>query len=366
MKKTLLSLVACGLVLSACTSEDVLKEGPQSNAITFRNVVNKNTRALDSGTFNQFYVYGYYTKGQDLNTRFNIFTDTPVSKSGSSWNSAISRYWVPGGNYSFYAFSCENNDIAQIYGGPSVGQTDGVFRINYTCHATEGNSHDLVFASATGITGKEDDNLPVPLQFRHILSKISLKFQSEFPEGYQVEITDITLSGFENMGTFTASKNGGSEGSWDAIKYDANNSNSFKLATLGSNITSSDKDEQGNLKLAPVETTSCYMIPNNYELGSGGDNPVKIKFNIRLINPNLGAANQTIASNTLVGSWHPKWIIGTQYVYTIHLSGNEAGMDKIEFNVGVTDWNNPASDNTPEQINISLDYVISSASEGGA
>lgn len=88
---------------------------------------------------------------------------------------------------------------------------------------------------------------------------------------------------------------------------------------------------------------------------------MKIKFNIRLINPTLG--NQTIASNTLVGSWHPNWRQGTQYVYTVHLSGSEAGMEKIEFNVGVTDWNNPDSDNVPEKINISLDYVLTTASE---
>ncbi|MDE6810787.1 MAG: fimbrillin family protein [Muribaculaceae bacterium] len=358
MKKTLLSLVACVLALSACTSEDVLKEGPQSNAITFRNVVNKNTRSLDSDNFSQFFVYGYYTKGSDLTTRFNIFTNTPVSKSADGWSSAIRRYWISGANYSFYAFSCENVTMSPKYGGPSVDQSDGTFRINYTCHTDElGNSHDLLFASATGIQGKDDGNLPVPLQFKHILSKISLRFVSDFPEGYEVEISNISISDFENMGTFTANKNSNSEGTWTGVKYDETNAKSFTLNALnGKNVTGSGKDKDGN-DYAPIETSSCFMIPNTYD-AAGGDNPVNIHFNIRLINPNLSEGNQTIASNTLVGSWHPKWRQGTQYVYTIHLSGNEAGMDEIKFDVGVSDWNNPDTDNTPEKINISFDYML--------
>ncbi|MDE6755034.1 MAG: fimbrillin family protein [Muribaculaceae bacterium] len=359
MKKILLSSLTCALALSACTSEDVLDESPQSNAITFKNVVSKNTKALDKESFNQFFAYGYYTKGNDLNTRFNIFTDTPVTKTGDGWTSAISRYWVAGATYNFFVFSCENNDIAAKYGGASLGLNDGVFRINYTCHTDDGNSHDLLFASATGIEGLLKDNPPVPLDFKHILSKVSLRFVSDFPEGYQVEITDVSISDFENMGTFTASSNGGSEGTWDAVKYDENNVNKFTLTALNGNITSSDRDAQGNYVLSPVETSSCFMIPNNYNAGAGGDNPVKIKFKIRLFNPKLAAGNQTIASNTLVGSWHPKWRTGTHYVYTVHLSGNEAGMEKIAFNVGVNDWNAPGTDNTPETINITLDYVIS-------
>ncbi len=364
MKKNLLTFALSALALTACTSEDVIKEGLQSNAIQFRNVVNKNTRAIDSKNFNQFFVYGYYTKGADLNTRFSIFTNTPVSKATDGWSSAISRYWVEGASYSFYAFSCENVSMSPKYGGPSVDQNDGTFRINYTCHTDElGNSHDLLFASQTGILGKAENNQPVPLQFKHLLSKVSLQFVSDFPEGYQVEITNISISDFENMGTFTANKNGNSEGSWSGVKYDETNAKSFTLNALnGNNVTSSDKDAAGNYIKPPVETSSCFMIPNAYD-PAGGDNPVNIHFNIRLINPNLASGNQTIASNTLVGSWHPKWRQGTQYVYTIHLSGNEAGMDKIRFDVGVSDWNNPDTDNTPEKINISFDYVLSSASD---
>lgn len=357
MKTTLLSLVACALALSACTSEDMLSVGPQSNAITFKNVVNKNSRAIDSDNFSKFFVYGYYIKGNDLNTRFSIFTDTQVTKSGDYWSSAINRYWVEGGTYSFYAFSCENMDIAGRYGGPSVGQTDGIFRINYTCHTdNDGNSHDLLFASATGIQGKYKDNEAVPLQFKHILSKVSLRFVSDFPEDYLVEVSDISISDFENMGTFVANTNGGSDGSWTGVKYDDNNAKAFTLATTNGNTTASNKDAQGNYINPPIETTSCFMIPNNYD-AAGGDNPVKIKFKIRLINPKLAEGSQTILSNTLVGSWHPKWRIGTHYVYSVHLTGTEAGMDKIEFNVSVSDWNEPADDNTPEKINISLDFA---------
>lgn len=357
MKKSLLTFAICALTLSSCTSVAIDDEGALSNTITFTNVVNKPSRAMDGATFNQFFINGYYTRGNDLNTRFNIFTDTQVSQIGGVWSSAISRFWVSGATYSFYAYSCENSKIDAKYGGPSVGMTDGIFRINYTCHSTGGSSHDLIFASATGIVGKESNNLPVPLAFKHILSKVSLQFVSDFPDGYKVEISDISISNFENMGTFVADQNKNSDGIWDpqSIKYDDNNPKSFSLTTIGSNITGSGLD--------PVLTSACYMIPNNYNSGAGGDNPVIISFKIRLFNENLSSGNQTIVSNTLYGSWHPKWRMGTQYVYTIHLAGNEAGLDKIDFNVGLANWNDPEADNNPEQINISLDYQIATASE---
>lgn len=358
MRKSLFTLGVCALALSACTSEDVLKEGPQSNAITFRNVVDKNSRSLSSESFGLFYVYGYYTMGADLNTRFNIFTDTPVTRSGNDWTSAINRYWVNGALYSFYAYSCENKHIAPNYGGPSLDKTDGTFRLNYTCHAEGGTSHDLIFASATEILGKESDNLPVPLQFKHILSKVDLKFISEFPEGYYIEISNISIENFQNTGTFVANKKSVSDGTigeWTNKGYDGNQPNNFKLNTVGNSSTT--------LNGTPIQSSECYMIPHHYIPTSTKDNPVKIQFNIKVSNPNLPAGNQTIVSNTLVGTWHPNWRTGTQYTYTIRISGGSAGMDEIKFGVGMDDWNNPGDDNAPEEIRISLDYKLDPAAE---
>lgn len=353
MKKTLLSFAVCALALSACTSEDVISEGPQSNAITFTNVVDKNSRALNSDNFGLFYVFGYYTMGADLNKRMNIFTDTPVTKSGDSWSSAINRYWVDGANYSFYAYSCENKHIAPDYGGPSLDKNDGTFRLNYTSHSEGGVSHDLVFASATDIAGKETGNLPVPMQFKHILSKVDLNFVSEFPEGYVIRISNISVENFQNTGTFTANKKAvsdGTFGSWANVDYDGKQPNKFTLNTKGTATTTLGAD--------PVSTSEGYMIPHHYDPANSKDNPVKLQFNIDVTN----AAGQTVLSNTLVGSWHPNWRMGTQYTYTIRLSGGAAGMDEIKFGVGMTDWNNPGEDNYPEDIQIALDYQLQAAS----
>lgn len=359
MKKTLLILAVCGMTLSACTSEDVLKESPQSNLISFRNVINRDTRALDGSNFSLFYVYGYYTRGADLTTRFNIFTDTPVTKSNGTWSSSINRYWVPDANYSFYAYSCENKHVATEYGGPSLGQFDGVFRLNYTCHSENGNSHDLVFASSTDVIGQEEDNDPVALQFKHILSKVDLNFVSDFPVGYDIEISNISISQFQNTGTFTANKKSVDDstlGSWGSVDYDSKSTNSFTLNTLGNSITTNTGDI--NNPAAPVRTSSCYVIPHHY---TTADNPVKIQFDIKVTNKTFEGEDKTILSNTLIGTWHPNWRMGTYYTYTIRLSGGAAGMDEIKFGVGIDDWNNPAEDNKPETIQISLDYKVEKA-----
>lgn len=355
MKKFIFPLAISALALVGCTSEEVVNEGLQSNAITFTQVLNKDSRSLSSmDDFNSFYVYAYYTKGADLNTRFNIFNDTQVNKDGEgNWSSKLQRYWVPDANYSFYAYSCDNLQIAPDFGGPSLGKEDGVFRLNYTVHNVGGVSHDLVMASATGIKGKETGNLPVPFQFKHILSKINLRFINEFPEGYKIEITNVKISQFMNTGSFTASNNSSDNviGSWSNAKYDGGTTNTFALNTIETNTLSKPQDE--------VITSECYLIPHHY---TESDNPVKIQFQIKVSNTQL-TTDQTILSNTLSGSWHPNWRLGTQYTYTVKLSGNEAGMEPISFNVSVDDWNNPGQDNQPEDINISIDVQSQPVSE---
>lgn len=359
MKKTLLTLAVGAMALTSCTSESVHIEGIQSNTIKFRNVVNKDSRAMTMDTFGKFYVYGYYTKGTDLNTRFSIFTDTEVTKNGDTWSSAINRFWVPDATYSFYAYSCENKHIAPNYGGPALGLKDGVFSINYTCHTEGDGSHDMIFASATNILGKETGNDVVNFQFKHILSKLNLKFISEFPEGYIVEISNITISQFKNEGTFTASKNPVSDrsiGSWSNIEYDSNSPNTFTLNTVG-NATTSSTPAGATEEVPPVMTSYCHLVPHQY---GAQDNPVKIQFNIRVTNKTL---NQTILSNTLSGTWKPNWIMGTAYTYNIRLSGNEAGLEEIKFGVSIADWDDPQAGNTPEDIQISLDYQLTTQSE---
>lgn len=347
MKKIIFTTLAVGAIaLSACTSVE-----EESNAITFKNVVGKNSRALDSNNFGLFQIYGYYTKGADLNTRFNIYTDTPVTKTDDKWVTAIERWWIPEAIYSFYAFSCENSDIDPQYGGPSLDKNDGTFRINYTNHATNGKSHDLVFASATDIVGKLTGNAPVPLQFKHILSKIDIQFESQFPEGYVVEISNISIQNFQNTGTFTAFKktvSDGSIGNWSNVDYDAKQPNNFKLNTVGEATTTVKGD--------PVISTECYMIPHEYDPVGSKDNPVKIQFSIKVFNPSLPDGQQVILSNVLSGTWHPVWRLGVYYTYIIRLSGSEAGMEPIKFDVSMTDWNKPGDDNKPEVIHINIDW----------
>lgn len=356
MKKALYLLAVGALALTACTSEEVKHEGIQSNAIKFNHVVNKDSRALDMNSFGKFFVYGYYTKDADLTTRFNIFTDTEVNKgSDGVWSSAINRYWIDGCTYSFYAYSCENKHIAPTYGGPSLGQNDGVFTLNYTCHAEGGQSHDLLFASATNILGKAKDNDAVPFQFKHILTKADLNFISEFPEGYNIEISNISISNFKNDGTFTAAKNPVSEGapgSWGDVNFEEKAPNSFGLNTLKSAVTTAGGE--------PVVSSAVFLIPHHY---GGQDNPVKIQFNIKVTNPTLPKDQQTILSNTLTGTWKPNWRMGTYYTYKIRLSGGAAGMDSITFGVSVDDWNEPQDDNKPEDIQISLDYQLTTIDE---
>ncbi len=372
MKKSLFFLAAGAVALTACTSEEVIDDVvKKQNAITFENVVDKLSRAdvedLTATDLTHFSVFGYYitpnedgTVNESSTTAIPVFDNVLVTRNDyNTWSYAGDlRYWVPGGRYFFYAYSCGNTNKLQADGAygtfefdMATGKTNterALMIKDYLCDNT--HQHDLIYASNTGadaeagkigsgiIAGPAGSNQTVDLKFKHILSKITAAFSSKFPDGYTVEVSNVSVQGIYNKGTYNPNAAQG----WQ----DQSKSASFPYVDLyktsDSDLTPmeiiNEKDTDGNQIYK--STNSAYVMPRAY---NQEDSNVSIVFNVKVLNKEQAVLNQLMTA-----SFKPTWQAGYKYTYKIELSGSAAGLQAIAFLV-VTDgegnlgWNDGSS-----------------------
>ncbi len=310
MKKTLFMLAAASLAMTACTNTEEVELGfaQTSKQIGFVSHVNKNTRALGNDNFNKFSVFGSYTKGTST-TPVQIFNKTIVTKGNDGWSYADeARYWIDGATYKFYAYSKEN-------GATNTTRFEGAELTldNYTVDGTEANQKDLVFASAVNIPGKESGNEKVPFDFKHILSKIAFNFISNFPEDYTVAVDGVQIRNMRDKGTFTAST-----GKWSnqtRSKEDDENPDNMLIINLTTPENTLEKNEN-------IDTESIYVLPFVYQSPN-----VRLYFRLTIKN-GLG---DIVSQKVNFGAFKPIWDEGKAYRYNVKLTGEEAGLEKIEF-----------------------------------
>ncbi len=334
MKKHLFYLAVGVMTLTACTSEEVVDVSPtQGNAIGFENIVNKHSRAVDgdltSSTFDNFLVYGYYTK-DGMATPIQIFNGVPVTKGKNAttgkeeWTYDGVRYWIPKCTYYFYGYSCADIALSTEKGRPAMTLTNETSEdgralaiMSFLCDGT--HQHDLVCAESGKIIAMEKNNPQVSLSFGHALCKIKAVFTTDFPDGYQVKITNVKISEFFNKANYNVGS-----GVWSEYKSE----NSPYI-----NLTVGEKNVITNAPGSNLETSEIFLIPRQYPQT---DN-VKIHFTIELTKD-----NQVVLQRNITGTWSPQWEKARIYRYNINISGSSAGIEPIVFaasqELGGTSW----------------------------
>lgn len=329
MKKSFLFLAVCAAALTACTSEEVIEEGVQSNAIGFQHHIGKESRALttgEGGNFNKFYVYGYYTQSTAPNNPVSVFDGEEVTLKSKSegWGYNDTRYWVPEATYYFYAYSCENaKPTTQDVGLNLEGTTKEQRALKITGYTTH-NHHDLIYATNdAGIVGKEkgEGNDKVALTFKHILSKIMIEFDSEFAPGYDIEVSNVSIQNAYDKADY----NPYATTKWGNVSRtstDENNPTKIDLALLAEkNIASAADPSVEDSEELKAATVDGYVIPHKYSTSF-----VKLVFTI-----DVKQGDDVMFSRTLTGKWSPNWEEGKAYKYNVKINGTAADLEPIVF-----------------------------------
>lgn len=384
MKSNLFYLAAGALALTACTSEDVVYDAVKTqNAISFENVVNKHSRSDDNDitkdNIGSFRVFGFYTT-PDLDGDGNVYDETNpnpnpnptqgqtavelfhdvlvTSDSYGYWTYATGevpmRYWVPGAHHYFYAYSC-GRDVVQLdqankkgtFGFDTDKPSEPKSRVlqiqDYVCDHT--HQHDLIYASNVGlgpnskdddasldnhfpgIVGSEKGNETVVFQFKHILSKVSASFTSNFPEGYIVDISNVQIYNIVNRADYTPIS---SQGMIDGTGQWLNTERTSEKNCYVDLMKSGDDNKILTAVTgasAPVGTGVGYVIPCDYNgFKEDGDKLVSLNFNIKVYNK-----GEVVFTKLMQGKFTPIWVPGYSYNYSITLDGGSAGLEAIAF-----------------------------------
>lgn len=318
MKKNYFFLAAAALAFASCSVDETL-EVNQGEAINFRTLVAGQTRATPTtgdvtGTnIEDFNVYAF--KGTDA-----YFSDVDFTKqSNNSFTSANKYYWPGTDELTFYAYS------------PKAGT--GIARSAYntwtvTQQATPA-APDFVVAKTTA--SKSTSAAGVTINFRHAMSKLSLKVKNS-NTGMKMEVKDWKVAYMYNQGTFSF------------IADDTDGKNSTTLAAgnwtyTGATQAVTNAVINGNVSavtIAANTTTAAavtglndfIVIPQTMKSGTPAyaTNEAAAKWTTPYIAVLMTIKNAADGSEIVGETWccwpiSTAWLPGKHYTYTIDLAG---------------------------------------------
>lgn len=210
--KSLASVLLLTLGLASCTDEStepetVNAEGRAAMIFTFSHP--SETRATET-SFEQGDAVGLFVveAGSQLGTSGNTLNNECLTFSASGWTSARKLYWDKGiyNAYAYYPRIFEISSVSDLPFGVATDQREG------SGSNIDGyEASDFLHASSLGIEASPN---PVNLQFRHIMSKLTVRlikgedFEGEIPENATVYIHNTVADATIDLTAGIATKNG--------------------------------------------------------------------------------------------------------------------------------------------------------------
>ena len=335
---------AIGLSLASCSSEQDSPEQVIEGNGEIRFAANTEfSRAGDITTNNltAFNVYAYTRK--DGSTTPNLFmNNVEVKKSaGNTWTYSPIQYWPANEAVDFYAFA------------PStwVGSDGPLKPVSYDAYP---GTEDIVYAVSPDMHGSAGQpNAQVILNFRHALSKLTVKMSST-NTNLRVMVSNVALSNMMTKGNFNFPENStsGQEAADNVGKWtDQNTPTSYVLHW------SQSPDERLELTTTPTIIAAngmgmggtLFMIPQPLTYrsnGNGIDNTITVMCTIydaksgTKLWPNENTPEENIVPGSSFGegllkfplssSKFSEWQPGCHYIYNMVINSNEE-MGAIEF-----------------------------------
>ncbi len=313
MKKIIFSMLALA-ALSSCVKEQTI-ETQQPNAIKFantfvENATRTNNPVTDTDNIEEIYVWGIVANETGI-----VFDDEKVWKSGSQWTYGETQYWTPGNDYWFSAIAGDrSNDQIVIKTAADGGMsTEGLGTVTFT---NASGVNDVLYAEYKTTTSNSLNEVPDPVkfQFQHLLSKVQFTFKN----GFQNNNNTVVVTGIEMdvpaVGVIDLTQD---ELAWtglqDELTLDMGTMNNEEHVTIGKSAVSD------NVRFTiPAPATQTYAI----------------RFHVALYMGDV-LAYETDMTTAVTGV---ALEMGKAYNFTATIDQNSLDLHKIEFNVGVTEW----------------------------
>lgn len=180
--------LACTATFLSCTSaaEEGPVDEPAGRAISFAaNTEFSRTGDITTNNLKSFNVYAYTSISESPSILMNNVT---VTKNGNNaWTYSPTAYWPSKGTVDFYAFAPAS----------WVGTASPLGPVAYDSYP---GTEDIIYAVCTDMTGGTV-NPQVVLNFRHALSKVTVKMRSS-DANLQVKVSNVVIANIMTKGNF--------------------------------------------------------------------------------------------------------------------------------------------------------------------
>lgn len=211
MKKLFIIALIIGLA-SACTKSSIRYEQP--GEISFRPVTAKTTKAAITGTvypadstFNVWAWWGDVPAGTSIDN-FPAIADMYLNKREFEWKAENSwggkdtlYFWPTRGSLVFAGYS-PASATAQNFSYSWADKTMTIYA--YEQPVDISMTPDLMWFDLTATSYSDFDGTGVPVEFKHLLSWLTFKFQKKSGASASYIVTDVTLNNIETKARFTS------------------------------------------------------------------------------------------------------------------------------------------------------------------
>lgn len=191
MKKLFIFAVAAAMLVGCNNDDQTGSATTDGNAVGFRPVITKNTRATEATAANikDFKAFGAWTGSVAPANTFDFMYGTNVVRgTGSTWTYSPLAYWPATGTVDFYAFSpAGSRGIVSVF---DIVDADPI--IEYAVPTDKALQEDFLVAKAEGLD-KEDHTGEVQLTFDHALAQLVFQARSALKDVvFNIEAIEIT------------------------------------------------------------------------------------------------------------------------------------------------------------------------------
>lgn len=370
MKKNLLGWLAMAAMLvgTGCSTDEVVNDFSQGNAIQFGTYVGRDAQArgsvitTDGGTTNSlastaltsFGVFAYYTDngGLDLSTlslKPNFMYNQDVNKTtytsgtdnvaySTGWKYEPIKYWPNESTDKLSFFAYAPYESGKEWNGAQIDITiadDVTNQVDYLVASTN-NTIDLT---------KQTVGEKVTFTFGHALSRVGFKVEAVIDENNESNGTDpdtdsqtnpkdentvITVQEVELLGNFYKSaKLNLNTGEWNYVG--ATSATSYELKQEAGDFTEAANGV--GITKAELNRDSEYMmlIPKNFE----GDDKIKVrvKYTVTTMDGKLEGDKSVVENDITSDAFNFEFKKGNAYDFVLHL-----GLTSVKLSATVSDW----------------------------